>query len=331
MYCMISQEVTEANSPAAEELFVEIFNDKDSFVDLLVDNIKKADDVEQEMCRGQKRLASLRDEDDVDEPVVMEDPEGVLNRKVIEVMDKFEDKNMVTKTRFVRLQIQKGQRTVSIAHPRIQKKAGEDCFNCDFKQLAKLPGNPFKITTGNGTFTNLYSDQIYGRGNIGPAQCTHIPLKSLDANTRQRLLHTFNEEEEDEDEEANLALSQDFPYMQFKCKDTLKICNVCDYRSRDNHEVEGHIKTHFKCDICEKRYKEETDLMQHIQAHLKVPCDECKEEVREDQLENHKINHNKLKKKFTKVKVNQKEKKPKTVTAYILWQKEERQKIAGEN
>ena len=87
MYCMISQEVTEANSPAAEELFVEIFNDKDSFVDLLVENIKKADDVEQEMCRGQKRLASLRDEEDVDEPVVIEDPEGVLNKKVIEVME----------------------------------------------------------------------------------------------------------------------------------------------------------------------------------------------------------------------------------------------------
>ena len=48
--------MTEANSQAAEELFVEIFNDKESFVELLVQNIKKADDVEQEMCRGQKRL-----------------------------------------------------------------------------------------------------------------------------------------------------------------------------------------------------------------------------------------------------------------------------------
>ena len=42
------------------------------------------------------------------------------------------------------------------------------------------------------------------------------------------------------------------------------------------------------------------------------------------------MNPSKLKK-FTKFIIDQKENKPKTVTAYILCQKEERHKIAGKN
>ena len=95
----------------------------------------------------------------------VEDPENGLNRKVTEVLDTFQEENFVVKTRFIKLQQQKSMQTVAIAHPRIQKKAGNHSFSCDFKVVKNIKGNPFNITTGNGVFTNLNSDQAYGRGN----------------------------------------------------------------------------------------------------------------------------------------------------------------------
>ena len=332
MFCMIKEEVKEANNPAAEALFVEIFNDKESFIGLLVANIRKADEVEQEMCGGIKRTMSMRDDIEEERLNKDEDPAALLNKKVKEVLDKFDGESLVVKTRFFRFQ--KGRRThVGIAHPRIQKKAGELSFNCDFKQLKNIDGNPFEISTGNGVFTNLDSDQIYGRGNIGPSQCTLIPLKSLDEDNRKRLLHTISQEEEEEEEETGGGGSQDFPFTQSKGKDTLKICDICMYRSMDKTEFEEHRKIHYRCEVCGKRFREKNELMEHNKVHIKMACNDCNEEIQADKMEGHTLNHMKLKT-FNRNKatmVTKKEVKPKTVTAYILWQKEERIIIALAN
>ena len=291
---MVKEEVEEAKSDAAEDMFVEIFNDKDAFIELLVENVKKSDDVEKEMCGGVKRSMSTREDEEEVELEKVEDPENVLNRKVTEVLDTFQEENFVVKTRFIKLQQQKGIRTVAIAHPRIQKKAGNNSFNCDFKVVKNINGNPFNITTGNGVFTNLNSDQAYGRGNIGPAQCTHIPLKSLSEDNRRRLLHVFSQEEDDEEESLGGG-SQDFPaFTQSKGKETLQLCDICDYRGRDKAQFEEHRKTHFRCELCGKRFREQDDLVTHSQVHIKVSCPECKEEIQEDKMDIHKINHMKL-------------------------------------
>ena len=64
MYCMVKEEVEEARSDAAADMFVEIFNDKETFIELLVENVKKSDDVEKEMCGGVKRSMSTREDEE---------------------------------------------------------------------------------------------------------------------------------------------------------------------------------------------------------------------------------------------------------------------------
>jgi ribosome-binding protein aMBF1 (putative translation factor) len=111
------------------------------------------------------------------------------------------------------------------------------------------------------------------------------------------------------------------------------LCDICDYRGRDKAQFEEHRKTHFRCELCGKRFREQDDLVKHSQVHIKVVCEECKEEIQEDKMEMHRMNHMKLNR-FNKTKStipSKKEKTPKVVSGYILWQKEERKKIAQEH
>ena len=123
-----------------------------------------------------------------------EDPQKILNEKVEEVLNRFEEESLVVKTRFVKVFLQNGNFTLGVAHPRIQKKAGPLSFNCCFKSLLNINGNPLKLKTGGQAFTNMDSDQIYGRGNIGLCQCTMIAFEMLKDSIKRRILHTFGYE-----------------------------------------------------------------------------------------------------------------------------------------
>ena len=182
--------------------------------------------------------------------------------------------------------------TPLVLHIQEFKKAGPLSFNCCFKGLVNMKENPLNLKTGGQAFTNLDSDQIYGRGNIGPSQCTIIPLSVLKDSLRKRILHTFGYQIPDTFiDNVDSPASQEFPYEQSQGQDTLQVCEFCQFSCRDRLTFLSHMKEHAVCDTCGKRYRGDDELANHIKAHTKVQCEECGINVQEDQLEAHHVNH----------------------------------------
>ena len=312
---MIEEEVKEGGDDVVKQLFVEVFKDKDSFVENMVENLKKVGEVELEMTGGSKRTFSEMDDYSVNEP---ED----LDAKIGELLDKFEGKDLVYVTKFFKVFSRNSQPHLAVAHPRIQKKAADLSYPISFK------GNPLK--TDCAALTNLDSDVMSGRGNTGPVFCTLVPVKDLGESTRKRLYDRFNMEFDEDIEESTPepSASQDFPYHQSQTEETIKVCQVCRFTTRDKVELKEHMKTHCQCETCWKHFATPSDLDHHMQDHKKETCSECNKEIRKDEMVTHKMNHLKLKS-FGKKTLKEKSLKP--VTGYGMWQSEERKLIVESN
>ena len=312
---MIEEEVKEGGDDVVKQLFVEVFKDKDSFVENMVENLKKVGEVELEMTGGSKRTFSEMDDYSVNEP---ED----LDAKIGELLDKFEGKDLVFVRKFFKVFSRNSQPHLAVAHPRIQKKAADLSYPISFK------GNPLK--TDCAALTNLDSDVMSGRGNTGPVFCTLVPVKDLGESTRKRLYDRFNMEFDEDIEESTPepSASQDFPYHQSQTEETIKVCQVCRFTTRDKVELKEHMKTHCQCETCWKHFATPSDLDHHMQDHKKETCSECNKEIRKDKMVTHKMNHLKLKS-FGKKTLKEKSLKP--VTGYGMWQSEERKLIVESN
>ena len=312
---MIEEEVKEGGDDVVKQLFVEVFKDKDSFVENMVENLKKVGEVELEMTGGSKRTFSEMDDYSVNEP---ED----LDAKIGELLDKFEGKDLVYVTKFFKVFSRNSQPHLAVAHPRIQKKAADLSYPISFK------GNPLK--TDCAALTNLDSDVMSGRGNTGPVFCTLVPVKDLGESTRKRLYDRFNMEFDEDIEESTPepSASQDFPYHQSQTEETIKVCQVCRFTTRDKVELKEHMKTHCQCETCWKHFATPSDLDHHMQDHKKETCSECNKDIRKDEMVTHKMNHLKLKS-FGKKTLKEKSLKP--VTGYGMWQSEERKLIVESN
>ena len=314
VFRIVEEEVLVAGDPINQQLFVEIFKDREAFIEVMVDNLRKVEEVELEMTGGQKR--PLEDDLDQDEP---ED----LDAKVNGLLSRFEEKDLLFISKFFKIVFKNNQPNLAVSHNRIQKKAGNLSYNVSFKGLS--------LKTDCATLTNLDSDQMAGRGNTGSAYCTLVPLIDLSDDTKKRVLSRFNMEIDDS-ENTNLrdnAASQDFPFTQSQTEDTLKICEVCRFSTRDRVELNEHMKNHFKCETCSKYFDSKNELEHHGQNHMKVKCDLCNKFFRKDEIAKHKNNHMKLKNFGSKNVVKSKARKP--VTGYGLWQKEERKRITMEH
>ena len=306
---MIEEEVKEAGDSVIEQLFVEIFKDKEAFVETMVENLKKVEEVEQEMTGGVKRTIDDMEMDDVSG----EEPED-LDQKIGDLLDKFEEKGLVFTTKFFKVVYKNNEPNLAVSHPRVQKKAGALSYNLHFKGAS--------LKTDCAALTNLDSSTMGGRENTGPAHCTLVPLKDLSEQVKQRVLDKFNMEIIEKD--LLPSSSQDFPFTQSQTEDTLKVCQMCRFATRDKTELKDHMLTHYKCETCSQYYLTEDDLKHHEQDHIKIKCDQCSQKIRKDELLNHKMNHLKLKsvgKKVAKAKI------VKPVTGYGLWQKDERKRI----
>ena len=308
---MIEEEVKESGDSFIDQLFVEVFKDKDSFIEMMVGNLKKVEEVEDEMTGGVKRTLDEMEDFGAEEP---ED----LNTKILDLLGKFEGKDLVFITKFFKVIYKNNEPNLAISHPRIQKKAGPLSYNLTFKGTS--------LRTDCAALTNLDSDIMSGRGNTGPAFCTLVPLKDLSDEVNQKVLGKFNMEIVEQ--ELPSTNSQDFPFTQSQTEETLKVCQVCRFATRDKTELREHMQMHYKCDTCSQYYLTDDDLQHHVQNHKKVKCDQCSQEIRKDEMLNHKMNHLKLKsfgKKVVKTKVI------KPVTGYGLWQKDARKRITEEH
>ena len=313
---MIEEEVIESNDSVIQQLFVEVFKDKDSFIENMVENMNKVQEVEVEMTGGLKRTMSEIDE------CSLEEPEN-LNKKVEELLDKFEGQSLLHTTKFFKVIHKANQPILAIAHPRIQKKAD------NLSYMINLKG--FMLKTDCAALTNLDSDKMSGRGNIGTVSCTLVPLRDLSEDVRKKVLARFNMDVDIEELEGNdeqPSASQDFPFIQSQTQDTIKLCNICRFATRDKLELKEHMTSHFQCDVCSQFYSSKEELDHHTQNHMKVSCKECNTKVRKDELHSHNLNHvqlNSFGKKIRKPSIT------KQVTGYGLWQKQERKRIVDCN
>ena len=312
-YKMIESEVKESGDPVCEQLFVEIFKDHETFVNTLFENLKKVEEVENKMM-GRVSLSEA-DAETVQEPLD-------VDKIIEELMEKFAGESLVFISKFFKIIHKGSQPTLAVAHPRVQKKAGKLSYMITFKGLS--------LKTDCASLTNLNSDVMYGRGNTGPTFCTLIPLKDLSSENRDKLLKTFNMEIPDimDDSVVLPSSSQDFPFTQSQTQDTIKICEVCRFATRDKMEMRLHMNNHVGCETCGKFFSSQNDLDEHIPIHEKVVCTICNTFVQKDAYNKHKETHEKVKNLGMKLK---KTKIEKPVTGYSLWQKDERRKILASN
>ena len=308
---MVEEEVKETNDPVIEQLFVEVFKDKDAFVETMIENLKKVEEVEIEMTGGIKRAFSEIDECAMDEP---ED----LDTKINELLNKFEGKDLVYTTKFFKVISKSGQPYLAIAHPRVLKKAGYLGYQINFKG--------YKFKTDCAALTNLDSEMMGGRKHKGPAFCTLVPNQDLGNESKKLIYDKFDMDITENDEEipGEPSASQDFPFTQSQTEETIKVCQVCRFATRDKAVLREHLESHYQCETCYQFYASRNELEHHLQNHMKETCGECKKKVRKDEMMTHKMNHMQLKS-FGKKVLKQKPLKP--VKGYGLWQKEERVKI----
>ena len=311
VFRIVEEEVKEAEDSVLEQLWVEIWKDRESFIEMMVENLKKVEEVEVEMTGGVKRTF-----DDM-EGFATEEPDD-LNDKVSGLLNRFEGKSLLFITKFFKVIHKNHEPNLAISHPRIQKRAGELSYNLSFKKNS--------LKTDCAALTNLDSEVMTGRGNIGPAFCTLVPLKDLSNEVADRVLAIFNMEVA-ENVIPPTNSSQDFPFTQSQTEETLMVCQVCRYATRDKSDFKNHLSEHYQCDTCGLFYGTQKDLDYHVLDHKKVKCSKCNKFIRKDEMLTHEMNHLKLKT-FGKKVVRTKVVKP--VTGYGMWQKEERQKILQE-
>ena len=122
---------------------------------------------------------------------------------------------------------------------------------------------------------------------------------NVDKDVCKQILDTFGYEdipEDDDNEDQSTHVSQEFPFEQSQGQNTLKVCDLCPFTSRDDLTYKAHKLNHATCDTCGRNFKEKEDLAKHEQIHRLVPCNECQQEVRHDQMELHFQNHKNFKK-----------------------------------
>ena len=228
VFRIVEEEVKETGDTVLEQLWVEIWKDRESFVEMMVDNLMKVEEVELEMSGGVKRTI-----DDI-EGLAAEEPED-LNEKISDLLIRFDGKGLVFITKFFKVIYKNNEPNLAISHPRIQKKAGDVSYNLTFKKNS--------LKTDCAALTNLDSEIMSGRGNTGPAFCTLIPLKDLSEEVAGRVLATFNMEAVE-----NVAPpsnnSQDFPFTQSQNEETLMVCQVCRFATRDKTALKEHLSEH---------------------------------------------------------------------------------------
>ena len=154
VFRIVEEEVKEAEDSVLEQLWVEIWKDRESFIEMMVENLKKVEEVEVEMTGGVKRTF-----DDM-EGFATEEPDD-LNDKVSGLLNRFEGKSLLFITKFFKVIHKNHEPNLAISHPRIQKRAGELSYNLSFKKNS--------LKTDCAALTNLDSEVMTGRGNIGPA------------------------------------------------------------------------------------------------------------------------------------------------------------------
>ena len=251
---LIEEEVEDLGNKEVEKMFVEVYKDRATFINNLLWALEKTDRLLDNHVRRKPINRGSIDLDE-DSPHGIHDPEA----KLVSVLDLFTDKSIVETTNVVKGFTKKnGQQVIAIAHTKL-KKANIELAKAVKEVKEQVP----EIKSGINTFTKARAERHIGASNTESKTSTEFPFTILSGETIacvrelfdmpdiQQIQPNINSDEEDE-----IAQSQDYPGLfQSKGRDTMKFCNWCDFSTRNNTEMEQHMKNHPECCFCKEKVK----------------------------------------------------------------------------
>lgn len=299
IFFLIKKEIDESDDALAKELFVEALSSRDDYIDLVMKALDRVDEIEAKMAEGKamKLPGWTMDEDEntgVEEP---ESKEVDIDQIVLDTMEMVGELDKVEITKYVKI-FKKDGLAVAIQHTKVKKLAKQKGLPYPNFQSQKR-NYPSFVSLKTETFTKPTATSSKGGENTVSGFCTSIPVNRLSNEARSIVQEAFDLEDDsllmevDEEEEMNPAASQDFPmFSQSQSSETLKVCDLCDFKTRNKQELLIHTNTHPKCVVCKKSFVNEELLNVHLQTHSSVKCQTCNVEILKTDLSNHMENHN---------------------------------------
>ena len=330
-FLLVEEEVEELQNKEIQQLFVEVYKDRATFIENLLDCFEKTDALLDNHIR---RRAPAREQEE--RIVGNHDPEEVLTL----LLDKFEGKSLVEITNVVKGFTRKnGMQVIAVAHTKLKKI--EPTLAKTIKELKESDGITNEaITSGINTFTKPKADRHIGASNTESKTSIEFSFHILSNELIGRIREMFDIPVVDENPEADIseddqvAQSQDYPGLyQSQGRDTMKFCSLCDFATRCVDAMETHASEHPGCNICKKRFVTEAELQEHIaKKHTTYNCTVCRKEIPSEERASHENMHEKHKKQLKgleKGKVTKAKKKTKT-TGYNVFVKEKFAEISAE-
>ena len=236
-----------------EDNVTRLFTDRQSFLDMYVEELDKADKVIQEMSRCFGRKSSVLDEVETES----EDADNDIDSKIEQLLDRFSDSDHLERTRFVKAFDEKDKTQVlAVAHTKLEQ------YDKTWSKL-KFPKN---LPAG---FTKPFSrpDGTSNSKMIG-ATCKLFPLKKMNPELQQRIRDLFpglKAVADEDDVRDEMPASQDFPSIQQALDPgTLKSCSICNFQTRQEEELVNHMMLHPKCGLCSKNFSNDKTLKIHL-------------------------------------------------------------------
>ena len=260
IFFLVEKEVSESNDAVCKELFVEIFSSRDNYINSVMKALDRIDEVEASMVEGQTLSipnwtfgdADFDEEvDEVNPAVARQDlvNEANVDSLVMDTFDVIDGLNDIERSKYVKV-FDKDALTLAIQHTKVKtlaKQTGKQIPNF----LAQSKNYPSYVNLKTEAFTKLTATINRGASNTSAGFCTSIMINKLNVDTRKRIQEMFAisddallmEVDADEQEVDPLA-SQDYPmFSQSQSTDTLKVCELCNFKTRSKMDLQEHSWT----------------------------------------------------------------------------------------
>ena len=297
-YLLIEEAVENENDAATDELFVEVFKDRATFLKNVVDSLDRTDEVMENLVKK-----SSRKDKDVE---TLGRPSHEYNEILNKVLDMTENMTEIERTNYVRTFKMKGNKkpVVAVAHTKVKEINPK--LSSMLKELLKdeqvkeKRGDIPMVTSGINSFSKPNALLQKGKSQNESKTSIEFPITHLSDVTKVRIQNFFNLQSLENDEDINInenddeiGRSQDYPALiQSTGKDTLKSCDLCHFTSRSKTEFEEHVKNeHPKCQMCKINLKDNEVLNDHMEYHKTNICAKCEKDVPFTELKKHEEIH----------------------------------------
>ena len=307
IFFLIEKEVAESGDSISKELFVEIFLSRDAFIDVLMKALNRVDEVEATMSEGvPMELPNWTD----DTPDVASEENGSLeakntsdeiNQTVQDTLQVISGLSVVDKSKYVKV-FTNNEPIIAIQHTKVKSLSKELGTKMpSFK--AQKRNYPNFVTLKTETFTKMTASSSKGSSNTCPGFCTAVQIAKLSPETKTAITEVLGFASDDismddsnlddvEGMEVDPLASQDYPeFTQSQSTETLKVCEMCSYKTRSKLEFTNHMQEHPKCIVCKKTFVDELTLNIHLEVHQTEQCVKCGVHIDKVSRKDHATSH----------------------------------------